>query len=170
VSRCGWRAGWVVVLWCGAVAMAGAAPVSPSGGARRSTTVTADHLEVRREQHRAVYIGNVVATTADLTVTADRMEFDFDERMEVVERMRAVGHVHIVRSDGGRAVADHATYYVPEERVVLEGGARAWQGDDTVSGARITLFLGEDRQVAEGDGKDRVVSVIHSKRQPERPR
>lgn len=160
-------AGWVVVLWCGAVA--GAVPVSSREEGPRPTRVTADHLEIRRKEHRVIYVGRVVATTTDLTVSADRMEFDFDEGMEVVERMTAVGRVRIVRGDGSRAVADQATYHVSEERVVLEGNARAWRGEDTVSGARITLFLAEDRQVAEGSGADRVIAVIAPKRQPERP-
>ncbi|MGH7351659.1 MAG: LptA/OstA family protein, partial [Candidatus Methylomirabilales bacterium] len=68
-----------------------------------------------------LYTGNVVATTTDLTVTADRMEFEFDEKMEAVERMVAIGNVQISRSDGTRAMSERATYDVLQDRLMLEG-------------------------------------------------
>jgi lipopolysaccharide export system protein LptA len=132
--------------------------------------VTADHLEVRRKEHRAIYTGNVVAKTTDLTVMSDRMEFDFDEKMEGVERMVAVGNVHVSRSDGTKAVSEQATYDIPLERVVLEGNPRAWRDGNMVSGRRITLFVVEDRQVVEGDENERVTAVIYPKRPSEQAR
>lgn len=136
----------------------------------RPTTVTASRLEVSRKERRAIYTGNVVATTADLTVTADRMEFDFDEKMEAVERMVAIGNVEISRSDGTRAVAEHATYDILQERVVLEGKAVASRRGNMVSGRRITLFIKEDREVVQGDERERVTAVIHPKQQQDQAR
>lgn len=165
--------GWacaVLLLLCGPPAVAGQTPSSQGDGPGRPTTVTADHLEVSRKDHRAIYTGNVVATTTDLTVTSDRMEFDFDGKMEVVERMVAIGNVHISRADGTRAVAEQATYYVPQEQVVLEGKAKAWRRENMVSGTRITLFLTEDRELVEGNERERVTAVIYPKQQPEQAR
>ncbi|MGH7433092.1 MAG: lipopolysaccharide transport periplasmic protein LptA [Candidatus Methylomirabilales bacterium] len=149
--------------------MAGEIP-SESTEAGRPTTVTADRLEVSRKERRAVYTGNVVATTTDLTVTADRMEFEFDEKMEAVERMVAIGNVQISRSDGTRAMSERATYDVLQERVVLEGKAVAWRRGNMVSGMRITLFIKEDRELVQGDDKGRVTAVIHPKQQQEQAR
>jgi lipopolysaccharide export system protein LptA len=136
----------------------------------RPTTVTAGRLEVSRKERRAIYTENVVATTADLTVTADRMEFDFDEKMETVERMVAIGNVEISRSDGTKATTERATYDVVQERVVLEGRAVAWRRGNMVSGKRITLFLKEDRELVQGDERERVTAVIHPKQPQDQAR
>jgi lipopolysaccharide export system protein LptA len=149
--------------------MAGETP-SESKDAGRPTTVTADHLEVSRKERRAIYTGNVVATTTDLSVTADRMEFEFDEKMEIVERMVAIGNVHVSRSDGSRATSQQAIYDVLLERVVLEGQAIAWRRGNMVSGTRITLFITEDREIVQGDERERVTVVINPKEQQEQAR
>jgi len=164
----GWTYGALLLL-CATPAMAGEIP-SEGKDAGRPTTVTADHLEVSRKEHRAIYTGNVVATTADLTVTADRMEFDFDEKMETVERMVAIGNVQISRSDGTRAVSEQATYDVLQERVVLEGKAVAWRRGNMISGMRITLFITEDRELVQGDERERVTVVVYPKQQQEQAR
>jgi lipopolysaccharide transport protein LptA len=98
------------------------------------------------------------------------MEFTFDEKMEAVERMVAIGNVQISRSDGTRVVSERAIYYVPQETVILEGHPRASQEGNTVSGTRITLYFREARQVVEGDGSDRVTAFIYPKRQPRQAR
>ena len=149
--------------------MAGEIPPE-SKDAGRPTTVTADHLEVSRKERRAIYTGNVVATTTDLTVVADRMEFYFDEKMEAAERMVAIGNVQVSRSDGTRAVSQQVTYDVLQERVVLEGQAVAWLRGNKVSGMRITLFIAEDRELVQGDERERVTVVIYPKQQQEQAR
>jgi len=135
----GWTCG-ALLLFFAASAMAGEIP-SESTGTGRPTTVTADRLVVSRKERRAVYTGNVVATTTDLTVTADRMEFEFDEKMEAVEQMVAIGNVQISRSDGTRAMSEQATYDVLQDRLMLEGKERG-----------------------------RVTAVIYPKQQPEQAR
>lgn len=158
-----WGGVFLLLLWIPGQAAQAPAPKDPP--ADRPTTVTADHLEVNRKARKAIYTGNAVARTTDLTVTADRMEFLFDEKMEEVERMVATGNVHIHRQDGTKAVSERATYFVPEEKVILEGHPRAWKEGNMVSGTRMTLYLQEDRQVVEGGGSERVTAVIYPKRE-----
>ena len=168
-----WIGAW---LSCALLLLSGtsglAAQTSSSEGKEtgRPTTVTADHLEVSRKERSAVYTGNVVARTSDLTVNADRMDFGFDENMEVVERMVAIGNVRIHRSDGTKAVSDRATYDVLQEKVVLEGHARTWQAGNTLTGPRIILYIKEDRQVVEGNEVERVTAVIYPRQEPEETR
>ncbi len=161
-------AGWggcVLLLLHSTLALAAEQPSFKGRRLEGPTTVTADRLEVSRKERRATYTGNVVAKTADLTVTADRMDVDFDEQMEAVERMVAMGHVQISRSDGTKVASDRATYYVPQEKLVLEGHPKAWQEGNMVSGTRITLFFREDRQVVESDEGERVTAIIYPKGQ-----
>jgi lipopolysaccharide export system protein LptA len=153
----------LVYATCG---LAAQTPASQGKETRQPTTVTADHLEVSLKERRAIYTGNVVVKTTDLTVTASRMEFDFDENMEAVERMVAVGDVHISHREGTKAVSERATYYVLQDKVVLEGHPKAWREENMVSGTRITLFIKEDRQIVEGDESERVTAIIVPKRKP----
>jgi lipopolysaccharide export system protein LptA len=158
-----WVGALLLLSWIpGHAAQAQAPKDSP---AERPTTVTADRLEVNRKERKAIYTGNAVARSTDLTVTADRMEFRFDEKMEEVELMVATGNVHIHRQDGTKAVSERATYFVPQEKVILEGHPRAWREGNMVSGTRMTLYLQEDRQVVEGEGSERVTAVIYPKRE-----
>jgi lipopolysaccharide transport protein LptA len=162
-----WRGvGCALLLLQATSALADEPPSSQGRELRRPTTVTADHLEVSLKERRAIYTGNVVAKTPDLTVTADRMDFDFDEKMEAVERMVAIGNVEISHGEGNRAASERATYYVLQEKVVLEGHPRAWRQENMVSGTRITVFFKDDRQVVEGDEGERVTAIIYPKRQP----
>ena len=158
--------GCALVLAYMTVALAAELPSARTKRPEGPTTITADRLEVSRKERRAIYTGHVVAKTADFTVTADRMDFYFDEKMEAVERMVAVGDVEISRSDGSKVVSEQATYYASEEKVVLEGHPRASQEGNMVRGTRITLYFKEDRQVVEGDGDERVTAVIYPKGQP----
>ena len=166
MSRLWGATGFFVLCLCASVGLAAQTPPAKGKESQRPTTVTADRLEVSLKDRRAIYSGNVVAETTDLTVTADRMEFDFDEKMEVVERMRAVGNVHISHTEGNNATAERATYDVVEDKVVLEGHPKAWGQGNTVSGTRITLFIKEDRQVVEGNESERVTAIITPKGQP----
>jgi lipopolysaccharide export system protein LptA len=155
-----------MVLLYGMAALAAESPSSKAETPEGPTTITADRLEVSRKERQAVYSGSVVARRADFTIAADRMHFHFDQKMEAVQRMVAVGNVRISRIDGSRVTSERATYYVPEEKVVLEGNPEASQDGNMVSGTRITLYIKEDRQVVEGGGSEPVTAVIYPKGQP----
>lgn len=127
--------------------------------------ITADRLEADRRLHLINYIGNVIAKKEDLTILADRMEFYFDEKMEEVIKIIALGNVRI-HSKGRNATAERAEYYDREAKVILTGNPKAWQEDDLVTGSRMTLFLKEDRSIVEGGEKERVNAVIYPKRKP----
>ena len=53
--------------------------------ASKPITISADHLEVNRKLHRAVYTGNVTADDKNrcMVILSDKMEFFFDEKMEI---------------------------------------------------------------------------------------
>lgn len=126
-------------------------------------TITADRLEADRKLHVITYLGNVIARKEDLTILADRMEFFFDEKMEEVIKIVALGNVRI-HSKGRNATAEKAEYYDREAKVILTGNPKAWQDEDLVTGYRMTLFLKEDRSIVEGGEKERVNAVIYRKK------
>jgi len=71
--------------------------------------------------------------------------------------------VRIITRDCRTGTARRAEYHDLEQRVVLLGNARVWKDDNVVSGETITIFLAQDRAVAEGGRQERVKGVFYPK-------
>jgi len=92
---------------------------------------------------------------------ADRMEVYLDEKGDRVLRTVSTGNVRIVTSDCRTGTARRAEYYDLEQRVVLIGNARVWQEDNVVSGDTITIYISQDRAIAQSSKGERVKTVIY---------
>ena len=69
--------------------------------------------------------------------------------MSQVDRIEASGKVVIDKSDG-KATCGRAFYYKDEEKLVLTESPVAWQDGTKVEGAKMTMFLKEERSIVEG--------------------
>lgn len=69
-----------------------------------------------------------------------------------ISMVEAVGHVRIEK-EGGTATCQKAVYYESDEKIVLTGEPIAWQKGTRVTGKVITMYLGEDRSVVEGESR-----------------
>jgi lipopolysaccharide export system protein LptA len=129
----------------------------------RPIDVTADSLSADNTRNTVTFEGNVVARQADVTLYADRVQADYSREAGAIDRIEAVGNVRFVQ-EGREARSPRATFYNLEQRIVLSGGATLRQGQNTVEGETLTIFLRENRSVVTG-GKDggRVKAVINPK-------
>jgi len=129
----------------------------------RPIDVTADSLTADSTRNTVTFEGNVVARQADLTLFADRIQADYSREAGAIDRIEAVGNVRFVQ-EGREARSPRATFHNLEQRIVLSGGATLRQGENTVQGETLTIFLRENRSVVTG-GKDggRVRAVINPK-------
>ncbi len=129
----------------------------------RPIDVSADSLSADSARNTVTFEGNVVARQADVTLYADRIQADYSREAGAIDRIEAVGNVRFVQ-EGREARSPQATFYNLEQRIVLSGGATLRQGQDTVQGETLTIFLRENRSVVTG-GKDggRVQAVINPK-------
>ena len=164
-----------LVLAVGALALgpavAGAQPraTPPRGGqtpARGATpgkpvTVDADKMERFGKEGLVVFTGNVVARQDNSVQHADRMEVYLDEKGNRIVRTVSVGNVRIVTRDCRTGTARRAEYLDLEQRVVLSGDARVWQGDNIVTGETITIYLSQDRSVVQAGQNERVKAVFY---------
>jgi lipopolysaccharide export system protein LptA len=164
-----------LVLAVGALALgpavAGAQPraTPPRGGqtpARGATpgkpvTVDADKMERFGKEGLVVFTGNVVARQDSSVQHADRMEVYLDEKGNRIVRTVSVGNVRIVTRDCRTGTARRAEYLDLEQRVVLSGDARVWQGDNIVTGETITIYLSQDRSVVQAGQNERVKAVFY---------
>ena len=124
-------------------------------------TVDADKMERFGKENLVVFTGNVVARHNGSVQYADRMEVYLDERGDKVLRTVSTGSVRIITRDCRTGTARRAEYHDLEQRVVLLGNARVWKEDNVVSGETITIFLSQDRAVAEGGRQERVKTVFY---------
>ena len=129
----------------------------------RPIDVNADRLSADNARNTVTFEGDVVARQGDVTLYADRVEAIYSREAGAIDRIEAVGNVRFVQ-EGREARSPRATFYNLEQRIVLSGGATLRQGQNTVQGETLTIFLRENRSVVTG-GKDggRVKAVINPK-------
>jgi len=129
----------------------------------RPIDVTADRISADSARNTVTFEGNVVARQADVTLQADRIQAAYSREAEAIDRIEAEGNVRFVQ-EGREARSPRATFHNLEQRIVLSGGATLRQGQNTVQGEVLTIFLRENRSVVTG-GKDggRVQAVINPK-------
>jgi lipopolysaccharide export system protein LptA len=159
----------VIAVLCLFAALAGGAGAAERTGdssqelGSRPIDVTADRLSADNARNTATFEGNVVARQADVTLYADRIETDYSREAGAIDRIEAVGNVRFVQQDR-EARSPRATFYNLDQRIVLSGGATLRQGQNTVKGETVTIFLRENRSLVTG-GKDggRVQAVINPK-------
>ncbi len=141
--------------------------------------VVADRLEVDNKAQVANFVGAVKAVQGDVTITSDVLEVYYDreasdkpahklegEQSEglmdgggQVRKVVAIGHVKIVQKDR-LGVGQKATYWAGGRKVLLEGQATVWRGQNQVSGEQITVFLDDDRSIVHGTPGRRVAVTI----------
>jgi lipopolysaccharide export system protein LptA len=154
---------------CLVAVLAGGAPAQERAGdstrelGTRPIDVTADSLSADSTRNIVTFEGNVVARQADITLYADRVQADYSREAGAIDRIEAVGNVRFVQ-EGREARSPRATFLNLEQRIILSGGATLRQGQNTVRGETVTIFLRENRSVVTG-GKDggRVEAVINPK-------
>ncbi len=150
-------------------ALAGGSGAQERGGesardlGSRPIDVTADRVSADSARNIVTFEGNVVARQGDVTLHADRIEAGYSREAGAIDRIEAVGNVRFVQADR-EAHSARATFHNLDQRIVLSGGATLRQGQNTIKGETLTIFLRENRSVVTG-GKDggRVQAVINPK-------
>ncbi len=135
--------------------------------------ITSDRMDVDQTDRTIVFQGHVMVQQDNLTITghsikvfvASGASLSSEENggmMDQIDRIEVEGDVVISQEDK-TATADRAVYYHKEQKIVLMGNPRAVQGQNTIEGQLITLFLQEGRSVVEGGSQAPVKAVLHPK-------
>ena len=138
-----------------------------------SMVITSDTLEIDNKRKIVTFSGKVDARRDDFRINCEKMFLHYKDqptdkragkspgKMDVmIDKIIAKGKVKIIRTEGGLAMADEATYDQIQEKIILTGNPVVKQGNDFVEGSRITLFLKEQRSLVEGSENKRVKAVI----------
>lgn len=134
-----------IVVWLGFGVTAARAQFDLEG--RHDTTlpieITADGLEVQRDQRRAIFRGNVDAVQGEMHLKADQLTVIYakgeDGRM-VISRIEAEGHV-LLSSPNETAQGEKGVYNVATSTINLVGSVVLTRGQNVIRGDRLELNL-----------------------------
>ena len=103
--------------------------------------IKSDSMSLDYQNHSVLWIGNVHATQADAQLTSDQLRVNyFDKDFKQMKDMVADGNVRL--SQGMRwATGKHGVMDQTKRTVVLTGGPVAHEGNDQITGCKITVFL-----------------------------
>lgn len=129
--------------------------------------IASDRMEVDQKAKVVLFEGHVVVQQKDLTITGKKMrvytgnaadQSSASSKADRIDRIEVEGDVRISQQNK-IATADKAVYYHNQQKIVLMGKPQFSQGQDTIKGRLITLYLPEQRTVVEG-GQDNPVHAV----------
>lgn len=126
--------------------------------------ITSKQLEADETAGTVVFIGEVVAVQADVTIYAGRLTVYYRRDDRQVERVVAEEDVRIIQGDKV-ATGQRAVYLRSKAEIVLTGDPRVNQGQDFVTGDKITVLLNENRSIVDSNNEGRVNAVFHPRSQ-----
>ena len=147
----------------------GKAGQAGSRGTDQPLRITSQELEADNKNSVIIFSGNVVAKQGNMTIYADvaRVYYEKKEEGNEIREMVATGNVKIQDADR-LATGQNAVFTNAEQKIVLTGQPKVWQGKDMVSGEKITILLEEDKSFVES-GPERRVEVILYPKEEQRP-
>ncbi len=116
---------------------------------REPLVITSRHMVADQLGDRVTFTGDVVLKKEGMTLYSDSMVVLYDVPKKGISEIDALGNV-VVRKEGRVALANKASYFSNEEKIVLTGDARIVENENQLGGERITLFIRSDRSIVEG--------------------
>ena len=134
--------------------------------------ITSDKLISDNGAGYAEFIGNVRAVQGTTVITANKLKIYYNEGLnnnknivaseESIKKIVANGNVTI-ESDNRTMKTEHAVYTTATGIVVLSGAnSKIIDGNNSISGSKITLFRNSGRIQVESGGDKRVEALIYS--------
>lgn len=123
--------------------------------------IEADHMTSTEKTSSVVFTGNVDARQGDVRIRSDEMTVYYTKKGEnkgdgetkptqQVEKLICVGNVEVTRQEW-LGTGKKMIYLSQERQVILIDNAKAWQGQNVVSGSKIIYYLDEGRSEVIGE-------------------
>jgi lipopolysaccharide transport protein LptA len=126
-----------------------------------------DTVKTNRTNGTITFIGNAKFIQGEISTFCDTLAIYLDQNQEV-EKAVATGNVRLITEDI-TITGEQGTFYNKDQKVEIEGTAKAWQGKNTITAHRILAFLDQKSVEAYGDtASERVIMTVYSQ-QPPRP-
>ncbi len=161
----------IVLSCCWSTPASYAAPVVSDNSATEPIHIEAARMESDQRQGSVSFAGEVEATQGDLIIRAEQMTVYYRKAGDTgspagsvsksIENLKASGNVKIIKQDW-LASGDRMEFETKGRKVVLTGNTKVWQGNNTVTGDKVILYLDEGKSVVENqnDKKDHRVKAF----------
>ncbi len=116
-----------------------------------NTEIRSDRLVYDEDQALAEFDGNVRMRDPRASLNSEKVRLHLKENSEI-DWIEALSEV-IIQSDDRKALADRAIYYADEGRFELEGDPKVMQGQNIMTGDRITFWQETQRMVCEPNAR-----------------
>ncbi len=116
-------------------------------------TVEADHMSSTETTNSVLFTGDVDARQGDVRIRSDEMTVYYTEgtkgvdgkkASQQVEKLINKGNVEITRGEW-LGTSNISTYLSKERQFILTGDAKAWEGQNMISGEKIIYYIDEER-------------------------
>lgn len=153
-----------------------ATPVPPSVEklAKNALKINADKMTYSEAENIVTFSGNVHAVHAQLVIDANKLSAYLSsgskkggEAVEKIEKIVAEGNVRMQRGNT-EGYCTHATYFVKDGTLRMEGDPMVKDGLNTVKGETILFYVKENRSEVLG-GKKRVEAIFYSTKDQAKP-
>ncbi len=112
--------------------------------------IISDTMEGFDQEKYVIFKGNVVARQEELFIFSDMLEAHMDEATNEIEEAYAKGNVKIVKKER-TATCNEATFNNRKGEIILKGNVIVYSGQDKLTGEIVTYYVNEDRVVVEGE-------------------
>jgi len=124
--------------------------------------ITSDRVESYSKENLIFFKGNVTARQKDVVIYADDVEAVVTESGKGIEKVIAGGNVKI--QQGLRvAICQKAVFYNLDQKIVLTGDPKVWEGGNMVSGEEIIFDIEQNRVEVKGGPGGKGKAKIHPK-------
>lgn len=119
------------------------------GNSKAPIDIKSASMSLDYQNHSVLWVGNVRATQADAQLTSDQLRVNyFDKDFKQMKDMVADGNVRL--SQGTRwATGKHGVMDQTNRTVVLTGSPVAHDGNDQITGCKITVYLNTNQSVVD---------------------
>lgn len=112
--------------------------------------IVSDTMEGFDKEKYVVFKGSVVARQEDLFIFSDIIEAHMNEATNEIEKAYAKGNVKIVKKER-TATCNEAEFNNTKAEIMLKGNVIVYSGLDKLTGETVTYYVDEDRVVVEGE-------------------
>lgn len=124
---------------------------------KKPIDIVSDSMEGFDKEKYVIFKGSVIAKQEDLFIFADVIEAYMSEDTNEIEKAYAKGNVKIVKQDR-TATSDEAVFDNSKREITLKKNVVVISGQDRLTGELVTYFVNEDRVVVEGE-KDKKARI-----------
>lgn len=136
--------------------------------------ITSDRMEAFNDKKLIIFSGNARITQGKSVLKSDRLLLYYKGQLKTenkkneiradqngnLEKIEAQGNVSFTQEERS-AQGDHAIYYMESNKIEMTGNALLNEGKNSIKGARVTVFINENRGLVESDTQNRVKAVIY---------